>query len=156
MKLSRFSQLKTQSKIVHIRSYRHHDRDIDDLKDDGWIVSIILGVVIGIWWGIVHLIDIFFNKLVWWVEPLTIIPVLIVAIPSVMLVEMYGKNPLHWWPLVWGTKVNIPEREPFRAFDSELEKTLDEFGPTRVYMEDYTTLKFRTKKDAVMFSLKNF
>ncbi len=112
--------------------------------------------MIGIWWGIVHLIDIFFNKLVWWVEPLTIIPVLIVAIPSVMLVEMYGKNPLHWWPLVWGTKVNIPEREPFRAFDSELEKTLDEFGPTRVYMEDYTTLKFRTKKDAVMFSLKNF
>ena len=103
--------------------------------------------VVGVWWGIVHLVDMFFNKLVWWQEPLTIIPFLVVGIPSLMLVELYGKNPMHWWPIFWGTKVTIPEREPFRAYDKEMEKSLKEFGPTRVYVLDYTTLKFRTKKE---------
>ena len=97
----------------------------------------------------------FFNKLSWWQEPLTIIPFLVVGIPSLMLVELYGKNPMHWWPIFWGTKVTIPEREPFRAYDKEMEKSLKEFGPTRVYVLDYTTLKFRTKKDATLYCLKH-
>jgi hypothetical protein len=88
-------------------------------------------------------------------EPLTIIPLLMVVAPAIWLTEMYGKNPMHWWPMVWGTKVTIPEREPFRAYDEEFEKALREFGPTRVYVEDYTTIKFRTKKDATLFCLRN-
>jgi hypothetical protein len=115
----------------------------------------ILGFIVGAWWGIVHLIDMFFNKLVWWQEPLTIIPVLIVVLPYAWMVEIYGKNPMHWWPVVWGTKVDIPEREPFHAYDPNLEKSLEEFGPTRVYVVDYSTLKFRTKKDATLYCLKN-
>ena len=39
--------------------------------------------------------------------------------------------------------------------DEEFEKVLREFGPTRVYVEDYTTIKFRTKKDATLFCLRN-
>ena len=153
----KYQHLKTQQQIRAITRYRgsHHEMHLDDDEELG-IVLIILGVVTGFWWGIVHVIDIWFNKLVWWQEPLTIIPLLVVGLPCAMLVELYGKNPLYWWPAVWGTKVAIPERQPWRAYDGEMEKILDEFGPARVYVEDYTTLKFRKKKDAVIFSLKNF
>ena len=145
---------KNSNKFIQYRT--HHEIHMGHGPDeDLGIVLGILGFVVGVWWGIVHLVDMFFNKLVWWQEPLTIIPVLLVVVPTAMIVEIYGKNPLHWWPLCWGTKVGIPEREPFRAYDEQLEMLLKEYGPTRVYVLDYTTLKFRTKKDAVMFSLKN-
>ena len=64
-------------------------------------------------------------------------------------------NPMHWWPMVWGTKVTIPEREPFRANDEKFEEVVKEFGRTRIYVVDYNTLKFRTKKDATLYCLKN-
>jgi len=160
MKLSQKKQQKKLKKykvktIKSFAQYRTHHELHHDGDDDVGIMLFILGVFIGVWWIIIHVIDMFFNKLVWWVEPLTIIPVVLVVAPTVMLVEFYGKNPLYWWPLVWGTKVEIPEREPFRAYNDELEKSLKEFGPSRVYVEDYTTLKFRTKKDATLFCLKN-
>jgi hypothetical protein len=160
MKLSQKKQQKKLKKykvktIKSFAQYRTHHELHHDGDDDVGIMLFILGVFIGVWWIIIHVIDMFFNKLVWWVEPLTIIPVILVVAPTVMLVEFYGKNPLYWWPLVWGTKVEIPEREPFRAYNDELEKSLKEFGPSRVYVEDYTTLKFRTKKDATLFCLKN-
>ena len=153
----RFQQLKTSNQVRMITRYRgsHHEVHLEDDEEIGIVLGI-LGFVVGVWWGLVHVIDIWFNKLTWWQEPLTIIPVLVVGIPCMMMIELYGKNPLHWWPVVWGTKVAIPERQPWRAYDSEMEKILNEFGPTKVYVEDYTTLKFRRKKDAVIFSLKNF
>ena len=138
----------------HHRYRTHHEIDIGE-DDELAIVGTVLTIVVGIWWAIVHIVDMFFNKLSWWMEPLTIIPVLLVVGPTVWLTEMYGKNPLYWWPLFWGTKVTIPEREPFRAYDGEFEEILREFGPTRVYVEDYTTIKFRTKKDATLFCLRN-
>tara|TARA_B100000287_G_C20619452_1_gene775362 strand:+ start:224 stop:706 length:483 start_codon:yes stop_codon:yes gene_type:complete len=158
MKMSRrnqpynYTHTKKYPKYIQYRT--HHEIDIDDDEEFGLMLGII-GFIVGAWWGIVHLIDMFFNKLVWWQEPLTIIPFLVVGIPSLMLVELYGKNPMHWWPIFWGTKVTIPEREPFRAYDKEMEKSLKEFGPTRVYVLDYTTLKFRTKKDATLYCLKH-
>ena len=148
----KLSQKKQPKNFVQYRT--HHEIDIGE-DEEFAIVGIILAFVVGIWWAIVHVVDIFFNKLSWWMEPLTIIPLLVVGIPCIMLVELYGKNPMHWWPVVWGTKVAIPEREPFRAYDKEMEKSLKEFGPTRVYVEDYTTIKFRTKKDATLFCLRN-
>ena len=146
------SQKKQPKKYIQYRT--HHEMDIDD-EDELAIVGIILAFVVGIWWAIVHVVDIFFNKLSWWMEPLTIIPLLVVVTPVIFITEMYGRNPMHWWPMVWGTKVKIPEREPFRAYDEEFEKVVREFGPTRVYVEDYTTIKFRTKKDATLFCLRN-
>ena len=127
---------------------------MEDDEELGLLVGILIFVV-GAWWGLVHLVDMFFNKLTWWQEPLTIIPVLLVGAPWLAMTELYGKNPLHWWPVVWGVKVDIPEREPFHAYDPTLEKVLKEFGPGRVYSVNYTTLKFRCKKDAVIFSLRN-
>ncbi len=158
MKLSRrnqpynYTHTKRYPKFIQYRT--HHEINIDH-EDDLPIIGTILTFIVGIWWAIVHVVDMFFNKLSWWMEPLTIIPLLMVVAPAIWLTEMYGKNPMHWWPMVWGTKVTIPEREPFRAYDEEFEKVLREFGPTRVYVEDYTTIKFRTKKDATLFCLRN-
>jgi hypothetical protein len=149
MKLSRIKQPK---KFIRYRT--HHEIDIDE-EDELAIVGIVLTFVIGFWWAIVHLVDIFFNKLSWWMEPLTIIPLLMIVAPTIWLTEMYGKNPMHWWPMVWGTKVTIPERDPFRTYDNEFEKVLKEFGPTRIYVVDYNTLKFRTQKDATLYCLTN-
>ena len=39
--------------------------------------------------------------------------------------------------------------------DEKFEKVIKEFGPTRIYVVDYNTLKFRTKKDATLYCLKN-
>ena len=153
MKLSRKNQRKSPTKYNQYRT--HHELEIDDDEELGLLVGILMFVVLA-WWGIVHIIDMFFDKLTWWQEPLTIIPVLLVGAPWAAMAELYGKNPLHWWPAVWGTKVSIPEREPFHAYDPNLDKVLKKFGPTRVYSVDYTTLKFRCKKDAVIFSLQNF
>ena len=153
MKMSRKKQRKYPTKYIQYRT--HHEIDIDDDEELSLVVGILI-FIIGAWWGLVHLVDMFFDKLTWWQEQLTIIPVLLVGAPWAMMAELYSKNPLHWWPAVWGTKVSIPEREPFHAYDPNLDKVLKKFGPTRVYSVDYTTLKFRCKKDAVIFSLQNF
>ena len=129
MKLSRKNQRKSPTKYNQYRT--HHELEIDDDEELGLLVGILMFVVLA-WWGIVHIIDMFFDKLTWWQEPLTIIPVLLVGAPWAMMAELYGKNPLHWWPAVWGTKVSIPEREPFHAYDPNLDKVLKKFGPTRV------------------------
>jgi len=63
----------------------------------------------------------FFNKLVWWQEPLTIIPLLVILLPVLAANELYGKNPLHWWPAIWGTKVDIKNQHTRGV-------GLDEFG----------------------------
>jgi hypothetical protein len=160
MKLSRRKQPKNQPKFIQYRT--HHEIDIDE-DEEFAIVGIILAVIVGIWWAIVHVVDIFFNKLSWWMEPLTIIPLLVVVAPAIWITEMYGRNPMHWWPLFWGTTITIPDswrsytkkRNVYRSYEEEFEKILKEFGPTRVYVEDYSTLKFRTKKDATLFCLKN-
>jgi hypothetical protein len=145
--------LKSQQKHIQYRT-THHEIDVDE-DDELAIVGIVLTFVVGIWWAIVHVVDMFFNKLSWWMEPLTIIPLLIVALPAIWISEMYGSNPMHWWPMFWGTKVTIPEREPFHAYDEKFEKVVEEYGPTRIYVVDYNTLKFRTQKDATLYCLKN-
>ena len=149
MKLSRRKQPK---KYIQYRT--HHEIDIEEYEEIV-IVGVVLSFGVGSCWGIDDVVDMFFNKLSWWMEPLTIIPLLAVSGPPIWLTEMYGKNPMHWWPMVWGTKVTIPEREPFRAYDEKFEEVLKEFGPTRIYVVDYNTLKFRTKKYANLYCLKN-
>ena len=152
MKLSRRKQPKNQPKFIQYRT--HHEIDIDE-DEELVVVGTILAFVVGIWWAIVHVVDIFFNKLSWWMEPLTIIPLLAVAAPAIWISEMYGRNPMHWWPMFWGTKVTIPDREPFHAYSEKFEEVIQEYGPTRIYVVDYNTLKFRTKKDATLYCLKN-
>jgi|TARA_B100001971_G_C18068502_1_gene471776 hypothetical protein len=152
MKLSRRKQPKNIPKFIQYRT--HHEVDFEE-DEELTIVVVVLTVVVGAWWGFVHIIDMFFNKLSWWMEPLTIIPLLVVVTPVIFITEMYGRNPMHWWPMFWGTKVTIPEREPFHAYSEKFEEVIQEYGPTRIYVVDYNTLKFRTKKDATLYCLKN-
>ena len=154
MKLSQKKRKKYKVKTIKsFAQYRTHPRFHPDDEDEVGIMLFILAVIVGVWWGVVHVIDMFFNKLVWWVEPLTIIPVMLVLAPTIMMIEFYGKNPLHWWPLVWGTKVEIPDRQPFN--NNEMEKVLTKLGPSKVYTVNYSTLKFRNKKDATIFCLRH-
>ena len=77
--------------------------------DDELTTPIVLGLIalmLGGWWGIVHLIDwATVDVVVWWAEPFTIVPVLLLFVVRVK----YGRNPLHWWPLVWGVRIEIPD-----------------------------------------------
>ena len=59
----KYQHLKTQQQIRLVTRYRgsHHEMHLDDDEELG-IVLIILGVVTGFWWGIVHVIDIWFNN----------------------------------------------------------------------------------------------
>ena len=134
-------------------SYRHYDdfRDDDDLRDD-WLVISFFVFIWGTYWGIVHFIDKFtFNFMPWWAEPLTAFPL----IGLLTLMEVFGKNPLHWWPVFWGTKIQIkhiddnPVKHTFDA--DELIQKLG--GPANVYMVNWETLKFRRKKDITKYVL---
>ena len=151
MKLSHKNKMRLYKQKFSMM-YSHYDDDDEDMEGDWWFLLGVAVFIIGIWWGFVHLLDMFtFNVMPWWIEPFTIFPVgsyFVVA-------DFYGRNPMHWWPIVWGTKVTLPEREPFRAYDDEFEKVVKELGPTRIYVVDYNTIKFRTKKDATLFYLKN-
>ena len=133
--------------------YSHHDHDVDEL-DEPWFLISLVGTIIGLWWGFIHLVDKFtFNFMVWWAEPFTLIPLIIYLI----LYERFGKNPLYWWPLVWGTTIKLPEEERITIYPVDSEDILTKYGgPLNVYVEDFEHVKFRKESDAVIFSLRNF
>ena len=92
-----------------------------------------------------------FNFIPWWIEPFTAFPL----VGLLALIEIFGKNPLYWWPLFWGTKIQIkhiddnPVKHTFDA--DELIQKLG--GPANVYMVNWETLKFRRKKDITKYVL---
>ena len=133
--------------------YSHHDHDVDEL-DEPWFLISLVGTIIGLWWGFIHLVDKFtFNFMVWWAEPFTLIPLIIYLI----LYERFGKNPLYWWPLVWGTTIKLPEEERITIYPVDSEDIIKKYGgPLNVYVEDFEHVKFRKESDAVIFSLRNF
>jgi hypothetical protein len=123
--------------------YHHYDHDDDD--ESNWEIALILLAIWGAYTGIIHFLDwLTFDIVPWYIEPLTILPTLLLLI---MCVE-YGTNPLYWWPLVWGTRVELKE---YVKIDKGYLKKLG--GPLRVYQEDWSTLKFRRKRDAFAFMM---
>ena len=60
MKLSRTKHPKKSTNYVQYRT--HHEIDMEE-DEEIVIVGTVLTVVVGAWWGFVHIIDIFFNKL---------------------------------------------------------------------------------------------
>lgn len=134
--------------------YSHHDRDIDEFDEDFWPVIGVLITIIGIWTAVIHFIDyLTLNVIPWLVEPFTIAPVILVI---VMKERFDSLNPLHWWPVFWGYRVKIPDddRITIRTLDSE--RILKQHGGMlNVHIVDYDTLKFRKRKDAVIFTLLN-
>ena len=134
--------------------YSHHDRDIDEFDEDFWPVMGVLITIRAIWTAVIHFIDYMtLNVIPWWVEPFTIAPVILLI---VMKERFDSLNPLHWWPVFWGYRVKIPDddRITIRPLDSE--RILKQHGGMlNVHIVDYDTLKFRKRKDAVIFTLLN-
>lgn len=108
----------------------------------------VLAVLITVWWGIVHFVDwLTFDAIVWWAEPFTVL----ILIPLLIMFMEFGANPLNWWPLIWGTKVEM-EGNDFMSVWRKEEAFLKYGGPRNVYWTN-NYIKFRRKKDAVTFCL---
>ena len=123
------------------KGYVYYHDDDDELGLWGTI-AILLTILI-VYTGVVHLLDyLTFDAIPWWVEPFTIIPVVVYTI----LVSQFGFNPLYWWPICWGTRVTL--KDDIEIDEQELKRL---GGPLQVYREDWETLRFRRKRDAFAF-----
>jgi hypothetical protein len=145
MKLSphKFAQYRT-----------HHEIDVD-IDEEFWPMMGILFTIWGGWTGVVHFLDwLTFDAIVWWAEPLTIVPFILLLVMS----ERYGSlNPLHCWPMVWGYKNKLPDEDRITIYPINGEDLIKEHGgPLHIHIVDYEHIKFRRKKDAVMYALRNF
>ena len=150
MKLSH----KNQHKFILYRTYAHHDHDIDDLDGELWTVMGILLAILAAWTGVIHLIDyLTWNIIPWWAEPLTITPIIFL----IVMKEKYDSlNPAHWWPMFWGYKVSLPDEDRITIRPLDTDRIMTQHGGRlNVFVVDYETIKFRKRKDAVIFSLQN-
>ena len=144
-------KLSQQQKI---RMYSHHDNDLD-FEDEFWPIMGILLAILGAWTGFIHLIDyLTIDAIPWWAEPFTIMPVIFLLIMK----EHYDSlNPLHWWPMFWGYEAKLPDEDRITIRPLDTERIMDEHGGRlNVYIIDYEHIKFRRKKDAVIFGLRYF
>ena len=135
-----------------IYTYGAHDETFDD--DDFREVLAVLVVILSLYWAVVHLLDaVTFDYLVWWIEPLTIIP----FIAYLAFMEFgQSKNPLHWWHLTWGYKVPLANNDVIVLYPIDRDALVKKWGgPYNVHVCDSEHIKFRRKKDAVFYSLTN-
>jgi len=134
--------------------YSHYpDPDLDE--DEFWPMMGILAAILLIWTGIIHLIDwLTFDVIPLWAEPFTIAPLIFLVIMK----EVYDSiNPLHWWPMFWGYRVRLPDDERITIRPLEAEDVLLKYGGRlNVCILDYEHIKFRRRRDAVMFGLTHF
>jgi len=145
MKLSphKFAQYRT-----------HHEIDVD-MDEEFWPMMGILFTIWGGWTGVVHFIDwLTVDAIAWYVEPWTIIPFIFLLV----MAEKYGSlNPLHWWPVIWGYKIKLPDEDRVKIYPIDGSDLIKKHGgPLNVHIVDYEHIKFRRRRDAVIFSLKNF
>jgi len=151
MKLSK----KKQPKFIQYRKYSHHEHDMDDFDEDFWPVIGIMLSILAVYTAVIHFIDyLTWNAIPWWAEPLTIIFPLFLLIMK----ERYDSlNPLHWWPMFWGYHAKLPEEDRITIRPTDTERIMKEHGGRlNVYIVDYEHIKFRRKKDAVIFGLRYF
>lgn len=142
------------TKQQKMRMYSHYDHDLD-IEDDFWPVVGILLSILGVWTGFIHLVDwLTFNFIPWWLEPFTITPIIIIII---MNERFDSLNPLHWWPMFWGYEAKLPEEDRITIRPLDTERILEQHGGRlNVHIIDYEHVKFRRKKDAVIFGLRYF
>ena len=129
------------------RYYLEHQEE----SDQGRLLLIVLLITIGVWWGIVHFLDWLTMDIVpWWLEILSFVPFCFLC----AMVVLYGRNPLYWWPAVWGVRVKISDDFLFHINYDEDKFVKKYGGPLNVWVND-EYVKFRRKKDAVTFCLMN-
>jgi len=144
------------------RKHRGYYRDHYEPDDgDGVLLGGISLALWGIYWLVVHWIDwALGNLMVWWVEPLTLFVTLPVMGFFALIIDKHESwNPLHWWPMFWGTKIMIDRETDFYiAFDPE-EFVQNHGGRYNVFCStdknEDLYVKFRRRRDAVVYSLKN-
>ena len=143
-------RLSQQQKI---RMYSHHDHDLD-IEDEFWPIMGILLAILGVWTGVVHFIDwATFDVVPWWAEPFTITPIVFLII---MKEHFDSLNPLHWWPMFWGYKAVLPDEDRITIRPLDTERIMEKHGGRlNVHIVDYKHIKFRKKKDAVLYALTN-
>ena len=133
--------------------YSHYeDPDIDE---DFWPMMGVLAVIVAVWTGIIHLLDwMTFDFIPWWVEPFTIAPLIFLL----AMKEIYGSlNPLHWWPMFWGYRVRLPDEDKVKIYPLDSEALFKRYGGRiNIHIVDYEHIKFRRRRDAVMFGLTHF
>jgi len=141
------------SKQQKARMYSHHDHDIDS-DEDFWPMMGVLFTIIAVWTGVVHFVDwATWNVIPWWAEPFTIVPVIFLII---MKEHFDSLNPLHWWPMVWGYQAKLPEDDRITIRPLDTERIMKQHGGRlNVHIIDYEHIKFRKRKDAVVFTLMN-
>jgi len=146
-----YMKLSQQQKI---RMYSHHDHDLD-VEDEFWPIMGILLAILGVWTTLIHWIDwATLDVIPWWAEPFTIVPIVFLIIMK----EHYDSlNPLHWWPMVWGYQAKLPDEDRITIRPLDTERIMQQHGgPLNVHIIDYQHIKFRRKKDAVIFGLRYF
>ncbi len=142
------------NKQQKIRMYSHHEHDLD-VEEEFWPIMGILLAILGVWTGTIHLIDwLTFDAIVWYIEPFTIAPVIFLII---MKEKFDSLNPLHWWPMFWGYNAKLPDEDRITIRPTDTDRIMKEHGGRlNVHIMDYQTIKFRRRKDAVIFGLRYF
>jgi len=143
------------NKFAQYRTGAHYDPHIDEFEEEFWPMMGILFAILAIWTGVVHFIDwLTFDVIPWWIEPFTIVPFLFLM---AMNEKFDSLNPLHWWPMVWGYEAKLPEKDRITIRPLDNERIIEQHGgKMNVYIVDYEHIKFRKRKDAVMFGLRYF
>lgn len=144
-----------KSQIGHTYYHSHWDDRMDSFT---WLeLSVLLIILAAIWmvyWLIIHWVDHFLGDwLVWYVELLS--PLM--ALPVLWVCNQYGRNPLHWWPMLWGHPVRLEERNADLVLMDPSAVVQVMGGPMRVWCDirdqGEVYLKFRRRRDAVWFGL---
>jgi hypothetical protein len=141
----------------NLNNKNYYYRSYDDDRDDTIFLLIIVLVVWSIYWAIFHLIDwLLGDWVVWYLEPFTVF----LWLPFVVLSDHYGSNPLHWWPLFWGHKIYIIDTSTPVSFYDYARLVERNGGPFNAYVGVNESrgpyIKFRRRKDALFYALKNF
>ena len=146
---------RKQQKYIMLRTYSHHDHDIDDMDGEFWPMMGILFTIWAGWTAVVHLIDwLTVDAMVWWAEPLTIFPLVFLLI---MKEKFDSLNPMHWWPMFFGYKIKLPDEDRVKIYPIDGADLIKKYGgPLQVHIVDYEHIKFRKKRDAVMFGLRYY
>lgn len=146
-----YMKLSQQQKI---RMYSHHEHDLD-VEDEFWPIMGILFAILGVWTTFIHWVDwATLDVIPWWAEPFTIAPIVF----FIIMKEHYDSlNPLHWWPMVWGYQAKLRDEDRITIRPLDTEHIMEQHGGRlNVYIVDYEHIKFRRKKDAVIFGLRYF
>ena len=144
--------MKLSSRQIRMMYSHLEDPDMDE---DFWPMMGVLTIIVAVWTGIIHLMDwLTFDVIPWWVEPFTIAPLILLVIMK----EVYDSiNPLHWWPMFWGYCVRLPDEDRVKIYPLDSEALFKKYGGRiNIHIVDYEHIKFRRRRDAVMFGLMNF